>query len=268
MLHTLTQEQQQQQQQQPQVEVVAPAPPRAYDNLPQSASSLLDFLLIVGRCKDEKRTGWVNEKVSLPESVADHMFRMSVMALTCVELGCSGSGSGRIDTFRAVQIALVHDLAEALVGDITPTQFSGVAKEKKHQLEMQAMNTICDKLRGAHIDSRTSEYMMDLWLEYEGGQTPTAKYVKNLDKLDMYLQAYEYQFREVMQGTPDANANDPNSLLSRLNRFYISAPETQAKINAQDDKAPDEDGRPQQLLHAVISELEVRRARLIEASKQ
>lgn len=33
----------------------------------------------------EKRTGWVNQKVKQPESVADHMYRMAMMALVLPE---------------------------------------------------------------------------------------------------------------------------------------------------------------------------------------
>ena len=34
---------------------------------------------------------------------------------------------------KTIKIALVHDLAEALVGDITP--HDGISKEEKHKLE-------------------------------------------------------------------------------------------------------------------------------------
>ena len=246
----------------------APATSR---DLSESASALLDFLLIVGRCKLEKRTGWVNGRVPLPESVADHMYRMSVMALTCLEYdpatASSATSSDGIDPFRAVQVALVHDLAEAIVGDITPTQYSGVTKAAKHELELNAMETIRDKLRRSHLSPFIAEHVYQCWLEYENGQTATAKYVKNLDKLDMYLQAYEYQLREVTNGTPDGNSIDPSSLVSRLNRFYASVDETRSKIDAQDEKVQHQP-KPQQLIHAVLKELETRREAMLEQGKK
>ena len=49
-----------------------------------------------------------------PESIADHMYRMSLMAMI------SSFSNGKIDTNRCIQLALIHDLAEAQVGDITP----------------------------------------------------------------------------------------------------------------------------------------------------
>ena len=40
---------------------------------------VLAFMNIVGKLKHEKRTGWVRAGVHLPESVADHMYKMSMM---------------------------------------------------------------------------------------------------------------------------------------------------------------------------------------------
>lgn len=47
-----------------------------------------------------------------PESVADHMHRMGVMAILCTDPS--------LDRTRCIKMAIVHDLAESTVGDITP----------------------------------------------------------------------------------------------------------------------------------------------------
>jgi len=41
----------------------------------------LNFFHLVGKLKITKRTGWVNHNVNLPESIADHMYRMSMLAM-------------------------------------------------------------------------------------------------------------------------------------------------------------------------------------------
>ena len=41
----------------------------------------LNFFHLVGKLKITKRTGWVNHNVNLPESIADHMYRMSILAM-------------------------------------------------------------------------------------------------------------------------------------------------------------------------------------------
>ena len=72
-----------------------------------SAPRAVRFAHTVGLLKRQKRTGWVLRGVPLPESVADHSYRMAMLAMICSVPG--------VDSGRAVQIALVHDLAEAHV---------------------------------------------------------------------------------------------------------------------------------------------------------
>ena len=246
-----------------------------------SPSSLLDFLLIVGRCKVEKRTGWVNDEVPLPESVADHMYRMSVMAMCCANYlainneAAASSPAATADAFaqsispeRAMRMALVHDLAESLVGDITPTQFSGVSKADKSKAESEAMHTIASKLASAHGSASSSSSftgiaseVLALWLEYESAATPTALYVKNLDKLEMYVQAFEYQQAAAATQAAAAQSGDAQAetaarlLHTRLQRFYQSMEETRLKAIAQDAATG---SSAQSLIVGVIAELQRR----------
>ncbi len=59
------------------------------------------------------------------ESIADHMYRMSIMA-QCIK-------DSSIDKFKAIKMALVHDMAEAITGDITPAD--GISFKEKNSLE-------------------------------------------------------------------------------------------------------------------------------------
>ena len=79
-----------------------------------ATSSAIDFLTLTRSLKTTKRTGWVRQGVHHPESIADHMYRMSLMAMI------SSYGDGTLDTNKCIQLALIHDLAESKVGDITP----------------------------------------------------------------------------------------------------------------------------------------------------
>ncbi|MFP2905564.1 HD domain-containing protein [Pyxidicoccus sp. 3LFB2] len=85
-----------------------------------------------------------------------------------------------------VRIALLHDLGEAYAGDITP--HDGVDREAKHALERRAVETLLGKL------PRGAEYLA-LWDEYEHGTSFEARLVRQLDRLEMGLQAcvYEHQ---------------------------------------------------------------------------
>ncbi|XP_024402120.1 5'-deoxynucleotidase hdd1 [Physcomitrium patens] len=170
-----------------------------------SPASAIQFLTLIQRLKTTKRTGWVNHGVKDSESIADHMYRMAVMAII------SGDLPG-VNKDRCVKMAVVHDIAEAIVGDITPND--NVPKEEKNRLESAAIDEMCQLLEGGmggeeNLDlvklelcheenkygniARYADEVRELWQEYENNSTPEAKFVKDLDKLEMILQAVEYE---------------------------------------------------------------------------
>ncbi|KAF9192179.1 HD domain-containing protein 2 [Haplosporangium sp. Z 767] len=132
-----------------------------------------------------KRTGWINHDVKPAESIADHMYRMSVMTLLIDEK------TAGVDKDRCIKMAIVHDLAESLVGDITP--FDGVTVEDKHMQERNAMHHLCHELLGW---SAQAQEISSLWEEYEAATTPEALLVKDFDKFEMIMQALEYEKSE------------------------------------------------------------------------
>lgn len=126
------------------------------------------------------RTGWVKRHVGNPESIADHMYRMSLMSMLV-------DGHEEYDYMHCVKLAVVHDLAECIAGDITPT--CGVSDQDKHAMESKAMDDI-----GALLgECNASSTIRALWEEYEAGESPEAKLVKDFDKIEMIVQAYEYE---------------------------------------------------------------------------
>ena len=148
---------------------------------PITPQKALNFFTTVGKLKTTLRTGWVDHKVPQPESVADHMYRMTMLCWCITDT--------TIDRDRLMKICLVHDLAEATVGDITPPEVSGVSKEEKKKLELQALKDICNDLDNETVGNE----IMELWNEYEDGETATAKVAKQLDKYEMIVQADEYE---------------------------------------------------------------------------
>jgi putative hydrolases of HD superfamily len=96
------------------------------------------------------RTGWVRSGVANPESIADHMYRMAVLALT--------TAGSEYDQCKLVKMAIVHDLAEALVGDIAPSD--NVPAAEKHAREAAALKEIVEDL-GA--DTVAAQEISDLW---------------------------------------------------------------------------------------------------------
>ncbi|TNY19269.1 HD domain-containing protein [Rhodotorula diobovata] len=113
----------------------------------------------------------------------DHMGRMALMCLAFPE-------TQTLDIGKCVLLSMVHDIAEADVGDITPEHASGVSKATKLALEEKAMDRICGLLGHPSIAALR---LKSLWDEYEARETPESKFVKDLDLYELCQQAVEYE---------------------------------------------------------------------------
>jgi len=141
------------------------------------------FFEKVRELKKLHRTGWVIKGVKAPESIADHSFMLAVLAYAySMEL--------RLDTDKCVKMALMHDLCEAYSGDI-PNRMR--AKDKpmpdsaKRRLEEDGMKRMTSLLPEGPAGE-----MRKLWKEFLAGRSREARLVKDLDKLEMCMQALEY----------------------------------------------------------------------------
>jgi len=141
--------------------------------------NLLDFLLLAGKLKTIPRSGWVESGVENPESVADHSFLTALIAMVL-------SDSMGLDSCKVMHMALLHDLAEAVTGDITPKH----KKANHHEYENQAMEKILSV-----FDKLQREKYWETWIEFQRNETPEAVLVHDSDKIDMVLQALEYNSR-------------------------------------------------------------------------
>ncbi len=126
--------------------------------------SVLEWLHL----KNVTRAGWVRAGVEQPESVAAHSWGMSLLALKL----CPDD----LDLSKVLSLCLIHDLPEVRVGDLTPHDDCSTKAEDE---------------RAAMLEM--APFWVDLFDEYEAGNTPEARFVKQLDKLDMGLQAIVYQ---------------------------------------------------------------------------
>ena len=130
--------------------------------------------------KDVRRTGWELRGVRDPESVAAHAWGTAYLCLVF------GDRAG-VDVGRAVELAIVHDLAEAETGDV-PTRADpahrSIDRATKHELEARAIQSLTGSL---------DQVVTDRWEEYEARETPEARFVKDMDLLDTCLQALVYE---------------------------------------------------------------------------
>lgn len=136
---------------------------------------MIDALLELTRLKHLARSGWLRVGVAQPESVAGHSWGVACLALLLLP--------DDMNRERALQYAILHDLAEVRTGDVTP--HDGIERDEKVRQEREAMRSMCEGLpMGEGLDA--------LWLAYERQGDPESRFVRELDRLDMALQAVAY----------------------------------------------------------------------------
>ncbi|MFN3655431.1 MAG: HD domain-containing protein [Candidatus Nitrosotenuis sp.] len=144
----------------------------------QENTSFAEFFKTVLKLKTTPRQGWIDKlELKNPESVADHCFSTTIMAMVL-------SDKKNFDTTKIIKMSLLHDLAEAITGDLTPDY---VPKTKKIEMENAAMTQILSNLG----DSQKLEYLA-IWNEYQKNNSKEAKLLHQIDKLEMAIQADEY----------------------------------------------------------------------------
>lgn len=144
--------------------------------------NVLKFIELVNNLKHTPRKGWEYCDVKNPEKISGHMYAMGIMTFLL------GDDSD-FDRLKCLQLALIHDLAECIVGDITPRD--NISTELKHSLEDKAMKELSE-LVGTEIGGT----IYSLYKEYEAKETPESKFVKELDRFDMIFTAANYEERD------------------------------------------------------------------------
>ena len=143
--------------------------------------ALLNLHRTAVKLKELRRTGWMERGVPDPESVAAHSFAVALLASVFAELR-------GLDSSEAVRMALIHDLPESATGDLTPEMKARVTGLEDVELK------IIQELAKEFPEPAASR-LLDSWKRYQGRSDPVARLVRNLDKLEMGLQALEYMRR-------------------------------------------------------------------------
>src|SRR3954447_2184239 len=112
---------------------------------------ILTFLRGAERLKTVVRSGWTS--AGQPESVAEHTWRLCLMAMVLY-----GSHPA-IDLARLLKMCLIHDLGEALGGDVpAPLQQVGSPKAGKERADLQALIASLPRDRQSEIENLWDEY--------------------------------------------------------------------------------------------------------------
>lgn len=126
------------------------------------------------------RTGWLQRGMMHVESIAEHTFSVATLALLV------GDIEPGLDRGKLLAIALLHDMAESLVGDLPFSARRLFGAEAKQEAEHKAMVELVQGLPQAQ------DYL-ELWDDYSHGTSREGRLVKQLDRIEMLSQALAYE---------------------------------------------------------------------------
>jgi putative hydrolase of HD superfamily len=134
---------------------------------------VLAFLRAAERLKTVTRSGWTS--TGKAESVAEHTWRLCLMAMVLY------GRAEDIDLARLLKMCLIHDLGEAIGGDVpAPAQVAGSPKAGQERADLLSLVE--------PLPAPMQREILELWDEYEAASSPEAKLAKGLDKLETILQ--------------------------------------------------------------------------------
>jgi putative hydrolases of HD superfamily len=142
--------------------------------------NILNFLHQAEKLKLVLRHSWMSS--GRRESVAEHSWRMALMAMVL-----SPKLEHKVSLEKVLQMAIVHDICEAYAGDywsFKPT------KKDKFLLEKKGLAKILKR-----TDKKFAGLTMNLFVEFETGETNEAKFVRALDKLEVMIQHNEAKLK-------------------------------------------------------------------------
>jgi putative hydrolases of HD superfamily len=141
---------------------------------PSELAGVLAFLRAAERLKTVTRSGWTS--TGRPESVAEHTWRLCLLALVL------RPGLPEVDYARLLPMLVVHDLGEAIGGDVPAPEQAARGESKAAQERADLLQLL------APLPPPLQRELTALWDEYEAARSPEALVAKALDKLETILQ--------------------------------------------------------------------------------
>jgi putative hydrolases of HD superfamily len=166
---------------------------------------IIHFLFKVNKLKETVRTGWIIWRIKNPETIAEHIFRVSFLSYL---LGWKKN----YNIGRIIKTALSHDLCEVYAGDVTPLFYyqnldikrkkdreilmKGIrlTKEEKEKMskikfenEKKSLLKLIDQL-----DESIKHEILFRWLDYEKGISAEGRFTRQVDWIENLIQSLEY----------------------------------------------------------------------------
>ena len=133
----------------------------------------ITFIQEAERLKSVLRSGF--SSTGRAESTAEHSWRLCLLAMTFADQ------LGPIDIARVLKLCVIHDLGEAIAGDVPAVaQHLDPGKSERERRDLQTLTQ--------SLPAALQEELLALWEEYEAAQSVEAQVVKGLDKLETIIQ--------------------------------------------------------------------------------
>ena len=154
-----------------------------YEMLDKRTHPIIELFFEFAQLKNIYRRGWLQEgrdvSVAHCESGADHSFGVGLLSYFVAE-----EYRPDLDSSKAMRLGLFHELGESRWFDATP--HDNISAEEKRRRETEAVIKSLSVLRNP-------QKYLDIWLDFEYGKSPEAIFVKQIDHLEMALQANLYE---------------------------------------------------------------------------
>lgn len=156
--------------------------------------NVINYYVLCNKLKNVIRTGWLDWNVNRErvESIAEHIFGVQMLAIAMK----SEYGYDDVDILKVIYMLAIHELGEAIIGDLTQFQIS---KAEKEVIEHEAVH----KILGSLLDGEEIE---KLFLEFDNKNSKEALFAYQCDKLECDLQCKLYD----QENTVDFNKQENN----------------------------------------------------------
>ncbi|MDD5145628.1 MAG: HD domain-containing protein [Candidatus Pacebacteria bacterium] len=170
--------------------------------------NILDFLLEIGKLKRMPRMYWILRGIKNPETVAGHIFTLTLMALIF------GREKKQLNQEKLLKMALCHEITAICTGDTIPyyldlpksqkernevfkklPRLLKEQKAKKFFIDYKAEKIAIKKIT-SKLDSSLRNEIIKLWEEYRTKSSPEGSFLSQLNVLAALLQGLLYQKKD------------------------------------------------------------------------
>jgi|GEM_PF-1076517 putative hydrolase of HD superfamily len=143
----------------------------------QPLAGAATFLFEMGQLKNLSRAGWLLLGIPLPESVAEHSFRVAVTGITLAAM--EGADVG-----RTAVLCLMHDAHETRIGDVPSVGRAYTSTSAPEAITAHQTAAMPDEV---------AKVFQGLTAEYEATDTLESRLAHDADKVETLMQAIEYE---------------------------------------------------------------------------